>query len=308
MWSRGYPVEIEKNSTEAIMYVNPLSRLKPRPATSWKMNYETDTVLCARCNRKFKMTLDFVQEECFHHWGRVSGKKFECCNKHVGAIGCTVSRCHVWSGTRPGINGPLKGYVRARHRRGGIYAVDAEMCYTAAGFELASIAFIAVDGRIVYQQYVKPTSPVVDYNTRFSGIRPRDLQTAKKTLRDVQNDILGFVGTDTILIGHALENDLRALKLLHNAVVDTSDLYPHAKGFPLRRSLRSLSEEILGRPVKDRRSGGHSPVEDARTALELVLLMVYRNRETATQLGSHASTLLRQRAFVPLILYPSFNR
>ncbi|CAG9790109.1 unnamed protein product [Diatraea saccharalis] len=75
MWTRGYPVEIESNSTEAIMYVNPPSWPKPGPATSWKVNDETDAVeqVRARCNRKFSMTcqasfVDFIQEECFHHW------------------------------------------------------------------------------------------------------------------------------------------------------------------------------------------------------------------------------------------------
>ncbi|CAG9786723.1 unnamed protein product [Diatraea saccharalis] len=332
MWARGYPVEIETNSTKAMMYVNPPTRPKPRPATSWDVNApefvpgsqtdsgrsswgstprsdsdeEADTVehVCVRCDKKFKMTRDgdYIREEsCFHHWGRVLGNKFECCNKYVGANGCSISRFHVWSGTQPGMNGPLEGYVRARHRRGGVYAVDAEMCYTTAGFELASIAFIAVDGHIVYKEYVKPTSPVVDCNTRFSGIRPRDLQTAEKTLKDVQNDILGFVGTDTILIGHALENDLRALKLLHSAVVDTSDLYPHARGFPLRRSLRSLSIEVLGRPVRNRKSGGHSPVEDARAALDLVLLMVHRDRATVNQTGSRTSNLPVLQPYDPLV-------
>ncbi|CAG9786722.1 unnamed protein product [Diatraea saccharalis] len=253
---------------------------------------KVDTVehLCVRCDRKFEMTHDgdYLREEsCVYHWGRVAGNKFECCSEYVGANGCTTSRFHVWSGTKPGMNGPLDGYVRARHRRGGAYALDAEMCYTTAGLELASIVFIAIDGHIVYKEYVKPTSPVVDYNTRFSGIRPHHLETATKTLKDVQNDILGFVGTDTILIGHALENDLKALKLLHNAVVDTSDLYPHPRGLPLRRSLRALSIEILGRPVKDRRSGGHSPVEDARTALDLVFVLIDRDRATAKQKMVH---------------------
>ncbi|CAG9786721.1 unnamed protein product [Diatraea saccharalis] len=253
---------------------------------------EMNTVehICVRCDRKFKMTHDgdyLRKESCLYHWGRLAGNKFECCSKYVGANGCTTSRSHVWSGTKPGMNGPLDGYVRARHRRGGAYTLDTEMCYTTAGFELASIVFIAIDGHIVYKEYVKPTSPVVDYNTRFSGIQPHHLQTATKTLKDVQNEILEFVGTDTILIGHALENDLKALKLLHNAVVDTSDLYPHPRGFPLRRSLRTLSIEILGRPVKDRKSGGHSPVEDARTALDLVFVLVDRDRATAKQKMVH---------------------
>ncbi|XP_046966308.1 exonuclease GOR-like isoform X1 [Vanessa cardui] len=310
MWALGYPLEIEPNSCKAVVYINPPPRPKPLQFTSFDVNApefvpggsqndsgrgswgstprsesdeEADAVehLCVRCDKMFRMTREgeyVVEESCGYHWGRISGdSRHTCCNAPLGSKGCSTSRFHVWSGTKPGMNGPLEGYVRARSPRGGVYAVDTEMCYTTAGLELASIAVIAADGRLVYRSLVKPSSPVVDHNTRFSGIRPRDLARATKTLRDVQNDILGFVGSDTILVGHALENDLRALKLLHSAVVDTCALYPHSRGFPLRRSLRALSEELLGRSVQ-RSSSGHSPLEDARAAMDLVLLKVNEER------------------------------
>ncbi|XP_037868214.1 uncharacterized protein LOC101737318 isoform X1 [Bombyx mori] len=328
MWTLGYPLEIEPNSTKAVVYINPPPR--PRPMTTWDVNApefvpgsqgdsgrgslgstprsdsdeEADAVehLCVRCDKMFRMTRDgeYVKEEtCLYHWGRVSSdSRYACCKSMLGSRGCSVARSHVWSGTRPGMNGPLEGYVRARSPRGGVYAIDTEMCYTTAGLELASIAVIAADGRLVYRSLVKPSSPVVDHNTRFSGIRPRDLARATKTLRDVQNDILGFVGTDTILIGHALENDLRALKLLHSAVVDTCALYPHARGFPMRRSLRALSEELLGRTVQ-RGSNGHSPLEDARAAMDLVLLKV--QQEQANRVHSISYQLPILQPYDPLV-------
>lgn len=306
MWALGYPFEIEPNTCKAVVYVNPPPR--PRPFTSWDVNApefvpsgsqsdsgrgscgssprsdsdeEADSVkhLCVRCDAMFRMTRDgdyITEDSCLYHWGR-SGMdcKYSCCGTLPGSRGCTTARLHVWSGTKQGMNGPLDGYVRARSPRGGAYAIDTEMCYTTAGLELASIAVVAADGRLVYRAMVRPSSPVVDHNTRFSGIRPRDLLRATKTLKDVQNDILGFIGTDTILIGHALENDLRVLKLLHNAVVDTSALYPHIRGLPMRRSLRALSAELLGRSVQ---RGMHSPLEDARAAMDLVLLKVHEER------------------------------
>ncbi|XP_050558920.1 exonuclease GOR-like isoform X1 [Spodoptera frugiperda] len=326
MWTLGYPLELEPNSSKAVVYINPPPRPRPLP-TSWDVNApefvpgsqgdsgrgswgstprsdsdeEADTVehTCVRCDRQFRMTRDgeYTKDEtCIYHWGRVSESRYLCCKSLVGSKGCSVARFHVWSGTRPGMNGPLEGYVRARSPRGGVYALDTEMCYTTAGLELACVAVIAADGRLVYKSFVKPSSPVVDPNTRFSGIRPRDLARATKTLRDVQNDILGFVGTDTILIGHALENDLRALKLLHSAVVDTCAMYPHPRGFPMRRSLRALSEEVLGRMVQCG-SAGHSPVEDARAALDLVLLKVHEER--ASRLRAHQHPILQP--YDPLI-------
>ncbi|XP_038209838.1 exonuclease GOR-like isoform X2 [Zerene cesonia] len=330
MWALGYPLEIEPNSCKAVVYINPPPRPRPPQFTSFDVNApefvpggsqsdsgrgswgstprsdsdeEADAVehLCVRCDKMFRMTREgeyVVEESCVYHWGRISSdSRYTCCDAPFGSKGCSSARFHVWSGTRPGMNGPLEGYVRARSPRGGIYAIDTEMCYTTAGLELASIAVIAADGRLVYRSLVKPSSPVVDHNTRFSGIRPRDLARATKTLRDVQNDILGFVGNDTILIGHALENDLRALKLLHSAVVDTCALYPHSRGFPLRRSLRALSQELLGRSVQ-RSSSGHSPLEDARAAMDLVLLKVHEERAQRNRVTNQLSIL---QPYDPLI-------
>lgn len=329
MWTLGYPLEIEPASSKAVVYINPPPRPRPLPATTWDVNApefvpgsqgdsgrgswgstprsdsdeEADTVerLCVRCDKMFRMTREgeyLKDEPCLYHWGRVSGdSRYTCCKSLSGSRGCSTARFHVWNGTRPGMNGPLEGYVRARSPRGGVFAIDTEMCYTTAGLELASIAVIAADGRLVYKTLVKPSSPVVDHNTRFSGIRPRDLARATKTLRDVQNDILGFVGTDTILIGHALDNDLRSLKLLHTAVVDTCAMYPHARGFPMRRSLRALSEELLGRSVQ-RASTGHSPVEDARAAMDLVLLKVHEERAQRSRVVRQISML---QPYDPLI-------
>ncbi|KAM3965171.1 RNA exonuclease 1 homolog isoform 2-T2 [Aphomia sociella] len=333
MWEMGYPLELEPNSTKAVVYINPPPRPRLIPRTTWDVNApvfvpggsqsdsgrgswgstprsdsdeEADSVehLCVRCDKMFRMSREgeYLQDvPCFYHWGRAGGEgRYVCCKNVLGSRGCSTARFHVWSGTRPGMNGPLEGYVRARSPRGGVYALDTEMCYTTAGLELASIAVIAADGRLVYRSLVKPSSPIVDHNTRFSGIRPRDMARASKTLRDVQNDILGFVGTDTILIGHALDNDLRALKLLHNAVVDTCDLYPHARGFPLRRSLRALSEEFLGRVVQ-RGTGGHSPLEDARAAMDLVLLKVHEERANRARYCVNSNQVPLLQPYDPLI-------
>ena len=49
------------------------------------------------------------------------------------------------------------------------------------------------------------------------------------TLAEAQQHVLQFVQPDTFLLGHALENDLKALKLVHLRNVDTAMLYPHAR-------------------------------------------------------------------------------
>lgn len=185
---------------------------------------------------------------------------------------------HVWSGTCAGLNGPLEGFVRTKARapragvpRKRVLALDCEMCYTAAGLQAVRLEVVGADGRQVYGAFVLPDAPVVDYNTRFSGISARDLRKATKSLRDVQSDLLALVDADTILVGHGLENDLRALRLLHGRVVDTAVAFPHARGLPFRRSLRALAAQHLSRPVQETR---HCPLEDARASMELMLWRV----------------------------------
>ena len=72
-------------------------------------------------------------------------------------------------------------------------------------------------------------------------------------------------------VGHGLENDFRALNLVHSLVVDTSTLYPHFFGLPYRRSLKSLAKSYLKRDIQ---TGTHDSLEDARASLELVLCQV----------------------------------
>ena len=50
-----------------------------------------------------------------------------------------------------------------------------------------------------------------------------------------------YVSQDTVLIGHSLENDLTAMQVFHQKVIDTSIIYPHPAGFPKRSSLKVIS-------------------------------------------------------------------
>ncbi len=48
---------------------------------------------------------------------------------------------------------------------------------------------------------------------RFSGLTAADFVSVETTLEDVQQELLGLFHADTILVGHSLESDLRALKV-----------------------------------------------------------------------------------------------
>ncbi|KAJ8979981.1 hypothetical protein NQ317_013730 [Molorchus minor] len=245
--------------------------------------------MCSRCSKFFFVSENeyLIQERCIYHWGRIRSTftdgeerlEYSCCNGKTNSRGCSYSRVHVWDGLTSGINGPFHDYVRTRPRKTppadgnyGVYAIDCEMCYTVRGLECTKVTVVGMDGRLVYDSFVKPDREILDYNTRFSGISQKDLSRkgATKTLREVQNDLMGFINANTILIGHGLENDLRALKIVHNTVVDTTFCYPHYNGLPYKRSLRSLTATYLKREIQCG-SNGHNSYEDASACMELML-------------------------------------
>lgn len=141
------------------------------------------------------------------------------------------------------------------------------MSYTTAGMECTRVTIVSWDGEIILDELVLPSFPVLDLNTRFSGIS--DLSKAKLTLSDIQNKIASFCSSETILAGHGLENDLKVLRLIHTHVVDTAYIYPHIKGFPYRNSLRSLVTRYLGRFIQTSASG-HDSFEDTVSVVQLV--------------------------------------
>ncbi|XP_076243381.1 uncharacterized protein LOC143184798 isoform X1 [Calliopsis andreniformis] len=242
---------------------------------------------CARCFKSFYVNREdgeyLHEERCVYHWGKLRsglvdgshGDTWECCRGRETARGCTTARMHVWTGLAPGYNGPFEGYVRTRPSRSvpkdgnyGVFALDCEMCFTRRGLELAKVTVVGMDGKVVYDTLVKPDAEVIDHNTRFSGITAKDLSRASKSLRDVQKDLTSFVHAETILIGHGLENDLRALRILHTTVIDTCVAFPHFLGYPFRSSLKTLARTVLRREIQVTE---HDSVEDARIAVDLML-------------------------------------
>jgi RNA exonuclease 1 len=79
-----------------------------------------------------------------------------------------------------------------------------------------------------------------DYITRFSGMTPENHSQAILPLTSIRTSLDSFINSDTILIGHALDNDLKTLRMIHTQCVDTAILFPHRAGAPYRRALKDL--------------------------------------------------------------------
>ena len=163
-----------------------------------------------------------------------------------------------------------------------IAAIDCEMCVTKNGLELTRVSILNGQGLCVYDKLVKPVDLIIDYATQYSGITKHMLENVTDTLLDnVHRDLFtsddALIDEATIVVGHSIENDLKALKVLHRRVIDSAIVYPHPRGPPYRSALRFLTKKWLGRKIQqgDTTTGGHDSAEDALGALDLVL-MKYR--------------------------------
>jgi RNA exonuclease 1 len=172
-----------------------------------------------------------------------------------------------------------------------VYSMDCEMVLTSD--EKSSLARISLvswpDGKVVVDKYVKPDLEINNYFTQYSGITPQILENVTTTLADIQAELMTLFTQSTILLGHSLESDLNALKMTHPFIVDTSMIYPHPRGLPLRSSLKFLANKYLKREIQNGGANGHNSVEDARAVLDLVKLKCAKGPKWGTSEASGVS-------------------
>lgn len=159
-------------------------------------------------------------------------------------------------------------------------AMDCEMVGVGPDGEdsiLARVSIVNLFGKMIYDRFVKPTEPVTDYRTAFSGVRPEDIKDGEE-MKTVQKEV-GEILDGRLLVGHAVHNDLKVLFLDHpkKKIRDTQKYKPFRQTVKSSRpSLKVLCREVLNVKVQQ---GEHSSVQDAQATMRLYT-MVKKNWET----------------------------
>lgn len=152
-------------------------------------------------------------------------------------------------------------------------AMDCEMCETGQGLELTRITIVHPIHGIVLDTFVKPAKAIVNYHTEFSGVTKDKLEGIDITLHDVQTLLRVLIDRTTVLIGHSFDNDLRALRLFHDQIVDTSAMYLHPSGYPYKYALKKLTKDVLHWEIQEG-DDGHDSAQDAAATLLLAIVKV----------------------------------
>lgn len=189
-----------------------------------------------------------------------------------------------------------------------MFGVDCEMCLTANGCnELTRISVVNEQYKCIYETFVLPETPIVNYLTPYSGITAEMLASVTKTLRDVQKDLRELFPSDAILVGQSLNCDLFVMKMMHPYVIDTSLIYNISGDRKIKSKLKTLSHEFLGETIQNNPLG-HDSIEDAVSSLKLAQLKLKRGIDFGDAVLSRSKYANeKQKLLSPIVTQPSNN-
>ena len=155
-----------------------------------------------------------------------------------------------------------------------VIAIDCEMCETMDPVTqqkdhraLCRVSIVDVEkNEVLLDTLVKPAWPVTNYRTWVNGITAEHLDHVQFTLRHAQAYLMALCTNETVIIGHAVHNDLAALRIGHTTVVDSACLYCAADSETAMVSLRDIVAHVLKVDMPEK----HDSVNDARMAYEVV--------------------------------------
>jgi len=173
---------------------------------------------------------------------------------------------------------PKKEVQLSQDEKDRYVALDCEMVgvgFNGSRSSLARVCMIDWDGKTLLDLYVKQRQDVTDFRTFVSGITEDHLTSDNAVTLDECRRQVETLVEGKILVGHALKNDLSALKISHawHRLRDTGKYEPFMKirfddGILWPRKLKELAKEKLGEEIQHP-GKPHCPFEDAKAAMSL---------------------------------------
>lgn len=277
-------------------------------AHNWEVCERCQTRFQVFPGRRPKDGLQTSGGQCRYHPGkacRLAKGEYghSCCSQKQGVEGCQVMHTHVFKVSDAKRLAAIMPFQETPENLARLsdeaVSFDCEMAYTTLGLELIRLTAVSwpTGGQLV-DVLVRPLGEILDFNSRFSGVWPEEYGRSLDKMNGLPLSDEGespgapkvplpmvespaearalffkFISPTTPLIGHALENDLKAIRIIHPCIVDTVLLFPHGQGLPKRNSLKVLSTMLLGRDIQsDFR--GHDSQEDAVAAGDLVKVKI----------------------------------
>lgn len=189
-----------------------------------------------------------------------------------------------------------------------IVSLDCEMVGVRIGKKtqsaLGRCSIVSYNETVLFDEFIKPKLPIVDYRYRWSGIKPVHMKSAIPM--DAAIPLIKTILEGKILIGHSLKHDFEVLHF-HHPEEDTRDtsLYKSLRikaGLPDTRtpSLKNLSLILLEKEIQ---SGPHDSVQDALATLQIYKLC---EKEWEAEIKYSKINWFDDKYWPPEIVYGSF--
>jgi DNA polymerase III epsilon subunit-like protein len=158
--------------------------------------------------------------------------------------------------------------------------LDCEMAGVVGGASEV-ISICAVDyltGAVLLDKLVCPTGKVTSWRSGIHGIKKATILAAAAKGEALagwdgaRQEVLKLIDDSTILVGHALQHDLDALRIIHHRVVDSAILAQNAVGSARQWGLHALCTQLLHKEIRENDRGLHDCLEDVLATREVALL------------------------------------
>ncbi|PSN74940.1 hypothetical protein BS50DRAFT_615717 [Corynespora cassiicola Philippines] len=249
--------------TELQKLVLPKGRL-PRhgyvtqPLTDQELASKRQCIVCGKSVSKNSNksdgdpTMPIRKMKCRYHLEGFFNRTWQCCGKGLKAMPCCADFEHTPRRYEDGELGRLHQFHRTpfwapsfSSLRDAV-ALDCEMGTSIYGTsEVLRVTLIDYfTGQVLINNLVDPGVPIANYNSRFSGVNERLVEEATREgtcifgCENARFAIWNFVGPQTIVVGQSVDNDLRALRWIHDRVIDSFVL------FSLRRRNELDQEDV----------------------------------------------------------------